>query len=84
MNGHFQTVDWLNTDFEDTEEDTDLPDKHGRQDVQEQERTVGVIVTHQVPVGYPLEPRYWHEREFGNDTSIKAVTEGIWREETTR
>lgn len=54
-----------------------LADGHGAQDVQEDERALGVVVSGQVTVAQSLDPGDRSEGETGHDTTIEDAERGM-------
>ena len=53
--------------------ETDLANRHRRQNVKEDERTVREIFAREIPVTETLKPGNGDEGQFGNDSSVEAV-----------
>lgn len=52
-----------------------LTDGHRAQNVQEDERTLGVVLTGKITVGQSLDPGDWSERQSGHDATVKDAVE---------
>ena len=49
-----------------------LPDRHGAEDVEEDERTVSVVLAGQVAVRQALDPRDGRERQLGHHPAVET------------